>query len=518
MSVLAAREEEGCSRPRTVATRVGDEDRRGTLGAFVRRALGDCTADFSDAEAAQIGLAPRKTGSNGTDDRLAGGVAAHGTRRCGAVAVGRRPVRCRSHHRPRASLVSARRADPHRPRRRGDVRRRACAPLCSRPCTRWRWPASPGTPATAATRGAACSGRASSSPPPRSVRATSPSAPSPACAPSIARSAASPPTAGRTAPTTRTCCAGSTSPRSTASCAPTAASVPQPLTAQQRDEYVAEVGFVSAKLGVVDPPQSVAELREALAAYRPELRGTPEARDTARFLLLNPPVPLLARPAYGLIVGGRGVDAAGLGAADAASPAAAADRRRPRRPGRRRAGHAGLPLDAGGVAEAAADLTRRKHCGNRRETGPPYGGRRAAEPPPSRPSARRQATARRCARTRVRSGAAISTTSRRDCCAVSTSSPDAMPRNGNDPGAPPKTETPSVRRRPPAGLRIADCATLPVAGVVGTTSRSSARGSVPVEAVREATGQRRPDEGDGDRPDQRQATVRPGSHPSRRRS
>ncbi len=73
------------------------------------------------------------------------------------------------------------------------------------------------------------------------------------------------------------------------------------LTAQQRDEYVAEVGFVSAKLGVVDPPRSVAELRESLTAYRPELRGTPEARDTVRFLLLNPPVPLLARPAYGLI-------------------------------------------------------------------------------------------------------------------------------------------------------------------------------------------------------------------------
>jgi uncharacterized protein (DUF2236 family) len=45
----------------------------------------------------------------------------------------------------------------------------------------------------------------------------------------------------------------------------------------------------------------VAELRATLAVYRPELRGTPAARDTARFLLLNPPVPLLARPAYGLI-------------------------------------------------------------------------------------------------------------------------------------------------------------------------------------------------------------------------
>jgi uncharacterized protein (DUF2236 family) len=74
-----------------------------------------------------------------------------------------------------------------------------------------------------------------------------------------------------------------------------------PLTEQQRDEYVAQVGFVSAKLGVLDPPQSVAELGEALASYRPELRGTPEARDTARFLLLYPPIPLLARPAYALI-------------------------------------------------------------------------------------------------------------------------------------------------------------------------------------------------------------------------
>ena len=75
----------------------------------------------------------------------------------------------------------------------------------------------------------------------------------------------------------------------------------RPLTPEQRNEYVAEVGFVAAKLGVLDPPQSVTELGGALAVYRPELRGTREARDTARFLLFNPPIPLLARPAYGLI-------------------------------------------------------------------------------------------------------------------------------------------------------------------------------------------------------------------------
>ena len=75
----------------------------------------------------------------------------------------------------------------------------------------------------------------------------------------------------------------------------------QPLSDEQGDEYVAQVGFVSEKLGVVDPPRSVAELADALASYRPELGGTSEARDTARFLLLYPPIPLLARPAYALI-------------------------------------------------------------------------------------------------------------------------------------------------------------------------------------------------------------------------
>jgi uncharacterized protein (DUF2236 family) len=73
------------------------------------------------------------------------------------------------------------------------------------------------------------------------------------------------------------------------------------LAAERYDEYVAEAGFVAAKLGVIDPPRSVAELRQLLAAYRPQLRGTPEARDTARFLLFTPPIPLLARPAYALI-------------------------------------------------------------------------------------------------------------------------------------------------------------------------------------------------------------------------
>ena len=35
--------------------------------------------------------------------------------------------------------------------------------------------------------------------------------------------------------------------------------------------------------------------------FRPELQGSREAREAARFLLLEPPLPLPARPAYGLL-------------------------------------------------------------------------------------------------------------------------------------------------------------------------------------------------------------------------
>jgi uncharacterized protein (DUF2236 family) len=73
------------------------------------------------------------------------------------------------------------------------------------------------------------------------------------------------------------------------------------LNAGECDDYVAQNGIVSAKLGVDDPPRTVAELDEQLHAYRPELRGTPAARDAARYLLFTPPLPLIARPGYGLI-------------------------------------------------------------------------------------------------------------------------------------------------------------------------------------------------------------------------
>lgn len=68
------------------------------------------------------------------------------------------------------------------------------------------------------------------------------------------------------------------------------------------DEYVAQTARVGAALGATDLPVTLAGVHEALAAYRPELHGTPEARAAARFLIYTPPLPLVVRPAYGAIV------------------------------------------------------------------------------------------------------------------------------------------------------------------------------------------------------------------------
>jgi uncharacterized protein (DUF2236 family) len=75
----------------------------------------------------------------------------------------------------------------------------------------------------------------------------------------------------------------------------------RPLDDAGYDGYVADMAVVATALGVVDPPTNQAELAEQLAAYRPELRGTKEARDAARFVIFQAPLPLWARPAYGAL-------------------------------------------------------------------------------------------------------------------------------------------------------------------------------------------------------------------------
>ena len=74
-----------------------------------------------------------------------------------------------------------------------------------------------------------------------------------------------------------------------------------PVDQEFCDEYVRQTGLVAGKLGVVDPPVSAAQLSAELTAFRPELGGTPLARDAARFLLLNPPLPIAVRPGYGML-------------------------------------------------------------------------------------------------------------------------------------------------------------------------------------------------------------------------
>jgi uncharacterized protein (DUF2236 family) len=75
----------------------------------------------------------------------------------------------------------------------------------------------------------------------------------------------------------------------------------RPLDAVGYDAYVADTARVAEALGVSDPPHDRRELSERLIAYGPELRATPQARNAARFLLFQPPLPLAARPFYGAL-------------------------------------------------------------------------------------------------------------------------------------------------------------------------------------------------------------------------
>jgi uncharacterized protein (DUF2236 family) len=77
-----------------------------------------------------------------------------------------------------------------------------------------------------------------------------------------------------------------------------------PLTPEESDTYVAQAAVPARLLGVVDAPETVKELADQLAGYRAELEATPAAREAARFLLFEPPLPLLARPGYGTLAAG----------------------------------------------------------------------------------------------------------------------------------------------------------------------------------------------------------------------
>lgn len=75
-----------------------------------------------------------------------------------------------------------------------------------------------------------------------------------------------------------------------------------PLDQAGRDDYVADMAVIARALGVPAPPQSERALRDQLRTYRHELRNTPESRDTLRYLILQPPLPLPAHVAYTVLV------------------------------------------------------------------------------------------------------------------------------------------------------------------------------------------------------------------------
>ena len=76
----------------------------------------------------------------------------------------------------------------------------------------------------------------------------------------------------------------------------------RPLDQAGRDEYVAQTAVVAAKLGVVDPPTTEAELAAAVEAFRPELEATDHAREAVSFLVWHPPLPYAARAPYAVLV------------------------------------------------------------------------------------------------------------------------------------------------------------------------------------------------------------------------
>lgn len=73
-----------------------------------------------------------------------------------------------------------------------------------------------------------------------------------------------------------------------------------PLPAADADRYVAEMAVVCERLGGEPPARSVAELDDYMTRMRPELRAGRQAREAARWLMV-PPLPIAARPAYGVL-------------------------------------------------------------------------------------------------------------------------------------------------------------------------------------------------------------------------
>ncbi|MBT0995406.1 DUF2236 domain-containing protein [Cellulomonas sp. DKR-3] len=75
----------------------------------------------------------------------------------------------------------------------------------------------------------------------------------------------------------------------------------RPLDRAGADAYLRDAAVVGHALGATGLPEDVDALADTLAAFRPSLAAGEQARDTARFLLAEPPVPSSLRPGYALL-------------------------------------------------------------------------------------------------------------------------------------------------------------------------------------------------------------------------
>ena len=111
--------------------------------------------------------------------------------------------------------------------------------------------------------------------------------------------------AGPTPPTTPTSCAGCTSPRCRSFLAAFQSYAATPLTDDEADLFVDQTTRAASSCSVRPTCRTPSrELEQVIDSYRPELESTPAAREATRFMLLNPPVPLVLRPGYALIAAG----------------------------------------------------------------------------------------------------------------------------------------------------------------------------------------------------------------------
>lgn len=76
------------------------------------------------------------------------------------------------------------------------------------------------------------------------------------------------------------------------------------LTPEEADEYVQQSGRVATALGAEDVPTTAAELAAAFEDFMPELGSSPDAVDTAQFLLKEPPLPRALRIGYAPLAAG----------------------------------------------------------------------------------------------------------------------------------------------------------------------------------------------------------------------